>query len=179
MALPIEKWTEVSREEVFKKYGRAVDKVVYRLPNGSADDFYIKREPDAVGIFAITPDQQVVLVEQYRPGPDAIVVDVPCGYIDAGETPEHAAARELLEETGYTGELSFVGTFITDAYSTVRRHGFVAINCTKVAEPTPDAGEFLAVKLMSVSEYRAHLKKGMSTFYPLGYAGLEHIAGLL
>jgi ADP-ribose pyrophosphatase len=43
------------------------------------------------------------LQKQYRPPVDKIVIEVPAGLIDAGETPEECAVRELLEETGYVG----------------------------------------------------------------------------
>jgi ADP-ribose pyrophosphatase len=172
------KWKEESREEVFKKYGRAIDKVIYTLPDGSQNDFYIKRETNSVGIFALTEDNQIILVQQYRPGPDEIIIDVPCGYIDHDELPEHAAARELLEETGYEGKISFVTATFVDAYSTIRRHCFVATNCVKKEEPKLDKTEFIEVVFMTIPEYRTHLKKGTSTYSPAGYLGLDHL-GLL
>ena len=48
---------------------------------------------------------RTVLITQYRPPVDAYVVEFPAGLIDAGESAEIAALRELKEETGYTGTL--------------------------------------------------------------------------
>lgn len=60
----------------------------------------------AVHILAVTPDDELLMVEQYRPPVDARVLELPAGIVGddeghAGETPEQAAARELVEETGY------------------------------------------------------------------------------
>ncbi|KAM0277501.1 hypothetical protein ACHAQH_005779 [Verticillium albo-atrum] len=64
---------------------------------------------DAVGIVAILQKDsgpEIVLQKQYRPPIDAISIEVPAGLVDAGETAEQAAVRELKEETGYVGVAS-------------------------------------------------------------------------
>ncbi|KAJ5833493.1 hypothetical protein N7474_001804 [Penicillium riverlandense] len=62
---------------------------------------------DGVGIVTILnkpTGAELLLQKQYRPPIDKIVIEVPAGLIDAGETPEECAVRELKEETGYVGE---------------------------------------------------------------------------
>lgn len=49
---------------------------------------------------------EVILQKQYRPPIDKITIEVPAGLIDAGETAEEAAVRELKEETGYVGKVT-------------------------------------------------------------------------
>ncbi|KAL7893372.1 NUDIX hydrolase domain-like protein [Trichoderma sp. SZMC 28014] len=64
---------------------------------------------DGVGIVAILDKpsgKEIILQKQYRPPIDKVVIEVPAGLIDAGETAEQAAVRELKEETGYVGEVT-------------------------------------------------------------------------
>lgn len=53
----------------------------------------------------LPPGPEIVLQKQYRPPVDKLVIEFPAGLIDAGETPEQAAIRELKEETGYVAEV--------------------------------------------------------------------------
>jgi ADP-ribose pyrophosphatase len=72
---------------------------------GREHDFYILDSVNWVNIVAVTPDQQLVMVEQYRHGSNTIELEIPGGMMDAGETdPVATAIRELREETGYAGE---------------------------------------------------------------------------
>lgn len=69
--------------------------------SGKLHDFFIIEPTDWINIIAITPEQEVVLIEQYRYGSAAVTLEIPGGMIDAGEVPLAAAQRELQEETGY------------------------------------------------------------------------------
>lgn len=71
----VKKWEELSREEVFSKYGRKIEKVIYKLPDGTESDFYIKKEGPAICVLALTKNNEVILAKQFRPGPDEIILD--------------------------------------------------------------------------------------------------------
>lgn len=64
---------------------------------------------DGVGIVAILEKEtgpELILQKQYRPPINKVTIEVPAGLVDAGESAEQAAVRELKEETGYVGVVS-------------------------------------------------------------------------
>src|ERR1041384_4394381 len=71
---------------------------------GQAHDFFVLDCANWVNVIALTPDRQLVMVEQFRHGSNAVELEIPGGLIDAGESPVESAIRELREETGYEGE---------------------------------------------------------------------------
>lgn len=178
MLTKVEKWEELSREIAFQKYSRKIEKVMYKMPDGKESDFYLKKEGPATGILALTKDQRVILVRQFRPGPNEILSELPGGYVDVSETPEQAAKRELLEETGYEGVAKLVATAFDCAYSTMNRYCVVITDCEKVAEQNLDKNEFAEVVLVSLKEFRELLKSGKNTDVEVGYIGLDYL-GLL
>jgi len=91
------------------------------------DPFWRIAAPSWVSVVAVTPDDQVVLVEQYRRGCDRVVRELPAGNLDLGEDPAVCAARELAEETGYrvVGPLTPLGVLFPEpARSSAQAHGF-------------------------------------------------------
>ena len=72
---------------------------------GQAHDFFVIDCANWVNVIALTPDDQLVMVQQYRHGSDTVELEIPGGMMDApDESPVMAGLRELREETGYEGE---------------------------------------------------------------------------
>lgn len=171
----INKWQEISRKTSFEKYGRKIEKVDYKLPDGKISDFYIRNDGIAAGILAITKDKKIIVVEEYRPGPNEILLELPGGFVDSKEKPENTIARELLEETGYSGKIQFVTRTLDDAYSTMDRYCYVATDCKKVCDPKPDDKEFMKVRLISIEKFRELLRSGRMTDIEVGYLCLDFL----
>lgn len=152
----------------------------YRMPDGSVSDWDIHMGPRTVAVLALTPDGHVVLARQFRPGPSAIVLDLPGGIVDPGEEVLAAAARELLEETGYAAEaLEPAGSTWAFGASTWRREVALARNARRVAEVTSWGGdEYCEPVLVTIAELRAIARRGETTDVDLVYLALDH-AGLL
>lgn len=170
----IQSWREIGRERVLNRYMR-VDRVEYELPNGASKDIYLDIRNPAACVVALTESNEVILVEQYRPGPDKVLRELPGGYIDDSEEPAAGIARELREETGYEGQVKFVTTCLDDAYSTMVRSIFVATGCRKVADQQLDDGEFIAVRLVPLDEFKGILRSGKMTDTEAGFLGLDFL----
>jgi ADP-ribose pyrophosphatase len=168
-------WTKRGERPLHIGWRRIVGRR-YRTPDGVEREFEIKVEDDTAVVLALTPDDQVVLVREFRPGPEQILLELPGGAVAPGEEPLDAARRELLEETGYEGELRAVGTIVDCAYSTRRRHTFVATGARRVQEPSPHDGEFPEVVLMPLEAFRDHLRGGQLTDVPGGYLALDALS---
>lgn len=172
-----ETWWKI-KEEPFRAGFRKLLKRTFKLPDGKIVDFDIKQEDPAVCILAITTDNKIVLAKQFRPGPEKILFEMPGGVIEKEEKPKQAAKRELLEETGFIGDLKFVGTCLDCAYSTMIRYVFVATNCNKIQEQKLDSAEFIDIIEISLDDFRNHLRTGELTDVECGYLGLDFL-GLL
>ena len=136
----------VSRERLSNGFLK-VEALRILLPNGKEIVREVLRKPDAVAVLAITEEGEIYLTKQPRAGVNNLEsIEIPAGLIDAGESPEVAAERELLEETGceLTQKLISLGKFVSDpACSTSVTHLFLALRVRKVGEQNLDEDEYL------------------------------------
>ena len=103
--------------------------------------------PDWVNVIALTPDDDVVLVKQYRHGIDTITTELPGGMVDPGEDPVQAGLRELQEETGYRPrEAYLLGTVHPNpAFLTNRCALVLALDAVPNDTRSLDPNEFIEV----------------------------------
>jgi ADP-ribose pyrophosphatase len=128
-----------------------------QLPDGRImPRYYVFEFPEWVNVVPITPDGKMILVRQYRHGAEAEFLEIPGGstHPGANEDPRLAGERELLEETGFAAqEWIYCGHHHPNpSLQSNRMHTFVALGCTKVAEPSLDPFEDLHVEIMDVGQ---------------------------
>lgn len=181
-------WVSHKHKKVDEKRFKIIDKMsgydksiilkTYRLPNGVLENFFIDDNSDSVQILPVTEDGHVITVQQFRAGIEMETVELPGGSLEKGEDPLKAAERELLEETGFEGELTFLGKVNYNPYSTGNRYMFVAENCKKVERLDLDDNEFLIVLKWTMEKFRETIRKGAVRGSDCAYAGLDTL-GLL
>ncbi len=168
-------WRIVSSEyRIDTKFLRLrVDRI--ELPSGVVvDEYFVRESRGFCVVFALTTDGDVLLVRQYKHGVAQIVTELPAGMIDADETPAVCAARELAEETGYTGSPpEFVRTFHADpTNATAYFHLFIVRDAVMTCTPQFDVTEDIEVRLASIDEVRAMALDGR-------IAGASQVAAVL
>lgn len=148
--------------------------------DGRVHDFYVIEAPDWINVIPLTDDGRVVLIEQFRHGTCEVSLEIPGGMVDEGESPHDAAARELLEETGYeAGEVVFLGkTRPNPAIQDNWIHTFVARGVEYKCEPSNAGTEQTIVRLVELERIPALIGEGKIThslvvvgFHLLGLSG--------
>jgi ADP-ribose pyrophosphatase len=122
---------------------------------GREHDFFVIDSSDWVNVVALTPDRQMVLIEQYRHGSNTVELEIPGGIIDAADaSPEAAGGRELAEETGYQGEEPVVVGRVFPNPAIMSNHCYTVLvrNCRLVKPVQWDEGEDLVTKLVPMEQ---------------------------
>jgi ADP-ribose pyrophosphatase len=132
-----------------------------RLPDGGASTREYIRHSGAVGVIALLDDGRLVLVRQYRYPVGKVLVELPAGKLDPGESQLACGMRELLEETGYTAREWAYGGVIHNAaaYSTESLWIWLARGLV-AGKARPDVGEFVETVIMGLPELEALAERG-------------------
>lgn len=170
----VKKWKKLKEKSTKVGFRKILSKT-FQMPDGQISRWDIKYEGPVVCVLALITDQKVILNKQFRPGPEKILLEMPGGLIDKDETPLQAIKRELLEETGYTGQFKLVGKSLDCAYSTRIRYNFVATNCYKKQTQKLEADEFIKIVKMPLKKFRQHLQNGKLTDIESGYLCLDYL----
>lgn len=148
-------WELISSERKGQVGRRAVVAKTFRMPDGSEAVFTVTGDAGnlAVACVALTPRQTVVLAEQYRPGPERLMAELPGGGVEPGESLAGGAARELAEETGYVPEeLTYLGELCYDGYFGGSRNYFLATGCERRQDQRLDPAEFITVREVALAD---------------------------
>lgn len=160
----IQPWTTIASKPMGNFRVFSVRTVTKRSPrNGQDHDFFVIDSVNWVNVVALTPDRQIVMVEQYRQGTDTVELEVPGGMIDAGDaSPEVAGSRELREETGYEGEpAQIIGrVFPNPAIMSNTCFTVLLNNCQLTAATHFDQTEDLITRLIPIDEVPAMVACG-------------------
>ena len=162
----MEKWKTLESKYIIRRPWLTARVDMVQLPNGVINpEHYVLEYPDWVNIIAITNDGKYVLIRQYRHGLDKIEVELCAGVSEAGENPEEAARRELLEETGYAGGEWSLTMKICQNPSICNNYTycFVARGVERVSEQHLDESEDIEVLLFSEDELLAMMRSGDMT----------------
>lgn len=125
------------------------------LPDGNKAKRELIDHPGAVAVIAITDENKIVLVEQYRKALNRSIIEIPAGKIEPGEDKELTAIRELEEETGYGAKrFTYLQSFATSpGFANEVIHIYLARDLYKIDNPAEgDEDEFIHLYECTIEE---------------------------
>lgn len=157
----LETW--VSSDRQFTGHIISVNLDQVRLPDGSVAQRECVMHPGGAAVLAVTPEQQVVLVRQYRYVCGRETLELPAGKLEGTEDPALCASRELAEETPYTAEsVQLLHAFYsTPGFCNEKIYLFWAQGVQANSSLQPDEGELLELVLLDEQAVRDALAEGL------------------
>lgn len=122
------------------------EQILVKLPNEKIHTYDLVNHRDSVTILPIDEDDQIWFVRQFRVGSESVLLELPAGVIEEGETPRTCALREVREEIGMASQdMKKIGSFyLAPGYCTEMNHVFLACQLRPSALSN-DEDEFLEV----------------------------------
>ncbi len=164
--MPPKPWKLLSsrRNESFRIFNLRTDRACSPRTN-KPYDFYILESKDWVNVIPLTPQNEVILIRQYRHGTREVTLEIPGGIVEPDDSREDAARRELLEETGYQESemvpLGFVHP--NPAFLNNRCYTYVAKDVHKVTKQDQDEKEDIEVLICTLDDIPRLISTGEIT----------------
>ncbi|MBP2240755.1 ADP-ribose pyrophosphatase [Cytobacillus eiseniae] len=150
------------------------------LPNGNTSKREIIKHPGAVAILALTDENKIVMVEQYRKALERTIIEIPAGKLELNEDPKTCAIRELEEETGYScKELELLISFFTSpGFADEIVHVYLAKGLVKKENAASlDEDEFVHLMEITLEEAERYIREqkiyDAKTAYAVQYLQLQ------
>jgi ADP-ribose pyrophosphatase len=162
--MPNKKYTraKILRSKIIYKgpvFGVRRDEVLE--PGGVRTTREVVTHPGSVVILPLLPDGRILLVRQYRHATRQFLWELVAGRIERGENPRQAAARELLEETGYRAKRYrvFLDIFPTPGFLEERMYILLAQGLIS-GDARPEEDEKIISRVFSRSQLRQMIRRG-------------------
>jgi len=176
-------WDTLGSETDYARSGFSVTRDRVRLPDGDVTEFHYVSEPPSVVVIPLTPDEEVVVIEEWRQAVDRVNLGFPAGSVDPDDDDLAAAAhRELREETGYVADevehlaVAEPANGVTD----IVHQYFVGTDCLPNGSQELDGDESIRTDLTTMDHLRERIREGNLRdgrtvlgvfYYDLLYAG--------
>jgi len=151
-----QRWKKIASKKVFEDRWFKARADACQFPDGRIiDQYYVVELPNCANAIVVTPNNEIVLVKQYRYPVDAVTLELPGGVINEGEDPAVAALRETQEETGYTSnQIQLIcKTAPNPAINDNTAYFYLIENAVPTAHSNPDFYEDIEVVLYSKKDF--------------------------
>ena len=151
-----QRWKKITSKKVFEDRWFKARADACQFPDGRIiDPYYVVELPNWANAVVVTPNNEIVLVKQYRYPVDAVTLELPGGVINEGEDPMVAALRETQEETGYSSDQIqlICKTAPNPAINDNTAYFYLIENAVPTAQTNPDFFEDIEVVLYSKNDF--------------------------
>jgi ADP-ribose pyrophosphatase len=163
LAVTVKSWKLIDSEYLLKRPGVAVRVDRVETKNGQVFEPYVIESGTWVNVIALTEKREVVLIRQYRHAVGQILLELPAGLVDEGDSsPLAGAQRELLEETGYAGKrfIEIGHVYPNPATHTNLIYSYLALDARLVGEQNLEETEDIEVQLLPWEQVLSLAKSG-------------------
>ncbi|MDY6974490.1 MAG: NUDIX hydrolase [Thermodesulfobacteriota bacterium] len=164
--MPVEPWRIISskHDNSYRVFSLRTDRACSPR-TGQEHDFFVLDSSSWVNIIPLTPQNEVIMVRQYRHGIRNVTLEIPGGIVESLDTPEEAAERELYEETGYRGTemIPLGGVHPNPAIQSNLCYTFLAKDVFLAGEQEQDEKEDIEVLVRPLGEIPSLIRDGEIT----------------